>query len=52
MKVIRFDTIEDLLKKTSIKHNLLPTAIMTRDVEKVDHVAEKLRYGALWSVEI
>ncbi|RCN48103.1 hypothetical protein ANCCAN_05788 [Ancylostoma caninum] len=34
MKVIRFETMEDLLQKTSVKHNFLPTAIMTQDVEK------------------
>ncbi|EYB90528.1 hypothetical protein Y032_0219g2482 [Ancylostoma ceylanicum] len=49
-KIIRFETMEDLLEKTSIKHSLLPTAIMTRDVDKVNHMAKKLRYGSIWSV--
>ncbi|KIH45121.1 hypothetical protein ANCDUO_24843, partial [Ancylostoma duodenale] len=49
MKVIRFETMEDLLQKTSVKHNFLPTAIMTRDADKVNHIAKKLRHGAIWN---
>ncbi|KAK6046547.1 hypothetical protein COOONC_15948 [Cooperia oncophora] len=47
-KLIRFDSMEDLLKKSSTSQNHPPAAVITKDADKAKHIAQNTVPGSIW----
>ncbi|KAK6019291.1 hypothetical protein OSTOST_15079, partial [Ostertagia ostertagi] len=47
-KLIRFESMEDLLKKSSVAQNAPPAAVITKDADNAKHIAQKTSSGSIW----
>ncbi|PIO60405.1 aldehyde dehydrogenase family protein [Teladorsagia circumcincta] len=47
-KLIRFDSMEDLLKKSSVAQNAPPAAVITKDADNAKHIARNTSSGSIW----
>ncbi|PIO62255.1 aldehyde dehydrogenase family protein [Teladorsagia circumcincta] len=47
-KLIRFDSMEDLLKKSSVAQNAPPAAVITKDADNAKHIAKNTSSGSIW----
>ncbi|VDO63769.1 unnamed protein product [Heligmosomoides polygyrus] len=48
MKAIRFDSMEDLLKKSPVIRDWRPIAVITQDADKAKHIANNIKSGSVW----
>uniref|UniRef100_A0A0N4WCT4 aldehyde dehydrogenase (NAD(+)) n=1 Tax=Haemonchus placei TaxID=6290 RepID=A0A0N4WCT4_HAEPC len=48
MKLIRFDSMEDLLEKYSVAQNSQPVVVITKDADRARFIAQHTLSGSLW----